>query len=79
VIFASPWLGVGYGAVSLHNRGDWKAGPAFGIGAGIFFPKVHFGFSAGAYWMPMPAPGDAAGHNDLGMYYGSIILGADVG
>jgi hypothetical protein len=45
----------------------------------MFFPKVFFGFAAGVYFVPLPAPGEAGGHNDLGMIHLSLVFGADVG
>ena len=46
---------------------------------GMFFPRIYFGFSFGAQWVPLPPPGEAGGHNDFGMIYLALIAGADVG
>jgi hypothetical protein len=79
VFFLTPWAGVGFAKAEFVDRGDWQTGPAFGVGTGMFFPKVYFGFSLGAQWVPLPPPGEAGGHNDFGMIYFALIAGADVG
>ena len=79
VFFLTPWAGVGSAKAEFDDRGDWQTGPAFGVGTGMFFPKVYFGFSLGAQWVPLPPPGEAGGHNDFGMIYFALIAGADVG
>ena len=79
VFFLTPWAGVGFAKAEFDDRGDWQTGPAFGIGTGMFFPKIYLGFSFGAQWVPLPPPGEAGGHNDFGMIYLALIAGADVG
>ena len=79
VFFVAPWGGVGFANASFEGDGQWQTGPAFGAGTGLFFSRVHFGFSLGAYWVPLPPPGEAGGHNDFGMLYLSLFFGLDVG
>jgi hypothetical protein len=79
VFFLTPWAGVGFAKAEFDDRGDWQTGPAFGVGTGMFFPKAYFGFSLGAQWIPLPPPGEAGGHNDVGMLYLALIAGLDVG
>ena len=79
VFSLTPWAGVGFAKADFDDRGDWQTGPAFGAATGVFFPRAHLGFSFGAYWVPLPPPGDAGGHNDFGMLYFSMFVGLDVG
>ena len=79
VFFITPWAGVGTARAEFEDGGTWQTGPAFGGGSGLFVPGAFFGAAVGAYWIPLPPPGDAGGHNDLGMFYISLFLGADVG
>jgi hypothetical protein len=79
VFFITPWAGVGTARAEFQDGGSWQTGPAFGGGSGIFVPRFFFGVAVGAYFIPLPPPGDAGGHNDLGMFYLSLFLGSDVG
>lgn len=79
VFFVTPWAGVGFAKAEFESGGDWQTGPAFGANTGMFFPKAFLGFAAGVYFVPLPPPGEAGGHNDLGMIHLSLLVGADVG
>jgi hypothetical protein len=79
VFFVTPWAGVGFAKAEFESGGNWQAGPALGASTGVFFPRVFLGIATGVYFVPLPAPGEAGGHNDLGMIYLSLVLGADVG
>jgi hypothetical protein len=79
VFFVTPWAGAGFAKAEFESGGAWQAGPAFGASTGMFFPKAYLGFATGLYFVPLPAPGEAGGHNDLGMIFLSLLAGADVG
>ena len=77
-ISVAPFAGVGFGKVELYGHGRWQNGPAFGASVDFFVPAAYLGFAAGAYFLPLGAPGQAGGHEDLGAYFFSLVLGADV-
>ena len=77
--FVTPWAGVGFAKAEFGSGGNWQTGPAVGANTGIFFTKAYLGFAAGVYFVPLPPPGEAGGHNDFGMIHLSLLLGADVG
>lgn len=74
-----PFVGPGWGGVSLYGSGRWNAGPLFGGEVQLFVPRGHVGLTLGAYFLPLPPPGQLGAHDDLGSYFISLILGADVG
>ncbi len=74
-----PFAGPGWGSVGFYRGGPWLGGALFGGEGEIFVPRVHLGVALGAYFLPLPAPGRTGGHNDLGSYFISLIVGADVG
>jgi hypothetical protein len=75
----APFLGAGFGRVELYGHAPWRTGPAFGGAVDLYVPKVHLGVAAGAYFVPLPAPGQAGAHDDLGAYFLSLMTGFDVG
>jgi len=79
LFFVTPWAGVGFAKAEFEHGGSWQTGPAFGANTGMFFTKAFLGIAAGVYFVPLPPPGEAGGHNDLGMIHLSLLLGADVG
>lgn len=74
-----PFGGPGWGAVGLYRSAPWHRGPLFGGAVELFVPRAHVGIAAGAYFLPLPPPGRTGGHDDLGSYFLSLIVGADVG
>jgi hypothetical protein len=75
----APILGVGFGSADLYGEGSSLVGPAFGGSLELFVPVAHVGAAIGAYFVPVPAPGEAGAHDDLGAYFLSLIVGGDVG
>ena len=75
----APFVGPAFGRVELYRETPGHWAPAFGGSAELFFPKAFLGFSAGAYFAPFSAPGEAAAATNLGAYFLSFILGFDVG
>ncbi len=73
-----PFVGPGWGGVGIHGSAPWKAGPLFGGEVELFAPHGHVGVTLGAYFLPLPPPGQLGGHNDLGSFFISLIAGADV-
>jgi hypothetical protein len=73
-----PFVGPGWGSVGIYGSGRWNAGPFFGGEVELFVPRGHVGLTLGASFLPLPPPGRVGEHNDLGSYFISLILGADV-
>lgn len=74
-----PFVGAGFGHVELYRQMPWHTAPAFGGSLELFVPSLYTGISAGAYFVPFEAPGQAGAHDDLGAYFFSLLFGADVG
>jgi len=74
-----PFAGLGSGGVGLYRSGPWHGGPLFGGSLQIFAPRAYLGAALGAYFLPLPPPGRTGGHNDLGSYFFSLIVGLDAG
>lgn len=74
-----PFVGPGWGSVGIYRGGPWQVGPLFGGEVELYVPRGHIGVSVGASFLPLPPPGQVGAHNDLGSYFVSLILGADVG
>lgn len=76
-----PWAGLGWGAATLRDGGQWRSGPTLGATFRLMGRSEHvaMGVALGAYTLPIAQPSSVAGTINFGMFSLALVGGFDAG